>query len=126
MRNSHESIRVAPWLFGSSVFQKRIDDLPSLLDTLEENPIDTFCGSSSNYQLLDQSPQQQHHTHLKQLFATQSIDPKVKARWHSLTQLKIHDGLRIDCFFYLLICIVHLDYTELSPRPNLCTGVANM
>lgn len=119
MRNNNEPLSIAPWLFGSSIFQKRVDNLPSLLDTLENNPIDTFCGSSSTYQLLGQPSERQHRTHLEQLFATQSIDPKVKANWYSLTQLKIRDGLSVICFFSEFISIVYLDYADLSYRPSL-------
>jgi acyl-coenzyme A synthetase/AMP-(fatty) acid ligase len=116
MRNNDEPLFIAPWLFGTSIFQKRVDTLPSLLDALENNPIDTFCGSSSTYQLLRQPSERPHRSRLEQLFSTQPIDPDVKARWYSLTQLNIHDGLSVICFVHALICIVHLDYADLSSR----------
>ncbi len=88
MKNQNEIISIAPWLFGSSIFYK---DTENILNTFENHPIDTFCASSNNYQMLE-NQQQENKTHLKQLFSSERIDPSIKTRWHSLTNLHIRDG----------------------------------
>jgi len=91
MKNQNEIISIAPWLFGSSIFYKDTENLQTMFNIFENYPIDTFCASSINYQMLE-NQQKENKTHLKQLFSNELIDPTIKKRWHSLTNLHIHDG----------------------------------
>jgi len=91
MKSQNEIISIAPWLFGSSIFYKETENFKTMLNTLENYPIDTFCASPANYQMFENRQQQENKTHLKQLFSTESIDPTIKAEWHSLTNLHIRD-----------------------------------
>jgi acyl-coenzyme A synthetase/AMP-(fatty) acid ligase len=101
MKNQNEIISFAPWLFGSSIFYKEASNLQTMLNTFDNHPIDTFCASPIDYEMLDR--QQQNNTHLKQLFSTKPVDPLIKARWYSLTNLHIHDGSFTKPFFLYII-----------------------
>ena len=92
MNNDRQMISMAAWLFGASLFCKPIDNCSSMIETFDHNPIDTFCTSSDKYKLLDDSVERKLHSNLEQLFALGSVDPAVKERWYSLTELNIHDG----------------------------------
>ena len=91
MKNQNEIISIAPWTLGSSIFLKETKNLQTMLNTLENHPIDAFCGSADDYQKLEE-PQQKHKTQLEQLFSTESVDSTIKKRWHSLTNLQIREG----------------------------------
>lgn len=88
---------MAPWLFGTSIFLKPAQDLQTMLNTFAQYPIDTFCSSSANYQLLT-NEQAEKPTHLTQLLSTEPIDPQCKSQWHSLTNLCIRDSQLIKQF----------------------------
>ena len=91
-------ISMAAWLFGASLFCKPIENCSSMIDTFDHKPIDTFCTSSDKYKLLDRSVERKLNSNLKQLFALGSVDPAVKERWYSLTELKIDDGqFNVNC-----------------------------
>jgi len=93
MKDNRDKISLAPWLLGSTIFYKEADDITTTLKTFENYPIDTFCASQSDYQMLDKPQQLQTNVHLKQLLSTEPIiDPMVKSRWYSLTNLHIQDG----------------------------------
>ncbi|CAF1082582.1 unnamed protein product [Adineta steineri] len=92
IKNTHNKISLAPWLLGSTIFHKETDNIETIFKTFENYPIDTFCASQSNYQLLDKQQQFQNNIQLKQLFSVEPIiDPIIKTRWHSLTNLHIQD-----------------------------------
>lgn len=91
MKNLNNTISIAPWLFGTSIFIKPTKDLQTLLETLEKHPIDTFCSSSTNYQLLTHE-QPKKSTQLTQLLSTEHVDLQCLERWHSLTNLHIRDS----------------------------------
>lgn len=88
MKARHEINVIAPWIFGSTIFHRENDNL---FDTFEHHPIDAFYGTVADYEKSD-NQQKENKTQLKQLFSSESIDPETKARWHSLTNLRIHDG----------------------------------
>jgi len=96
VKEDKDTISLAPWLLGSTIFYKETDDIKTMLKTFENDPIDTFCGSHNDYQMLDEEQQQQeqqNNTHLQQLLSTEPIiDPMVKFRWYSLTNLHIQDS----------------------------------
>ena len=98
MKNSDQISSIAPWLSGSSIFHQETENL---FHTFQNHPIDTFCGSAANYQIFD-NQQQENKTQLKQLLSTEPIDPIVKARWYSLTNLHIRDSTFINNLFFLL------------------------
>jgi acyl-coenzyme A synthetase/AMP-(fatty) acid ligase len=92
VKEDNHKISLAPWLLGSTIFYNDTDNIETIFQTLENYPIDTFCASSNDYEMLDKQ-QQQNNTHLKQLFSTEPIiDPMVKFRWYALTNLHIQDG----------------------------------
>ncbi|CAF2438222.1 unnamed protein product [Rotaria sp. Silwood2] len=93
MKNQNEIISMASWLFGSSIFYKETETLKSMVQTFENYPIDAFCATLANYQMLENEHEQQREitTNLQQLFSTESITSKIKSRWHSLTNLYIRD-----------------------------------
>ncbi len=91
VKEDNDKISLAPWLLGSTIFYKEADDIKTTFKTFENYPIDTFCASENNYQMLNQ--QQQNNTHLQQLFSTESIiDPIIKFRWYQLTNIHIQDS----------------------------------
>lgn len=97
IQENHDKISLAAWLLGSTIFYKQTEDIQTMIETFEKYPIDTFCASENDYQILNKHPlqqqQQQNNTHLQQLFSIEPIiDPMVKFRWHSLTNLHIQDG----------------------------------
>ena len=51
-KNSNEIISIAPWLFGSTIFYKETENFKTMLNTLENHPIDSLCTSSNNYKIL--------------------------------------------------------------------------
>lgn len=105
---------MAPWLFGTSIFLKPAQDLQTLIDTFEQHPIDTFCSSPANYQLLT-NEQAKKPTHLTQLLSTEPINPQCKSQWHSLTDLYVRDGQLIKQFpFDRFIMLFLLDYEEFN------------
>lgn len=92
VKETQNKISLAPWLIGATILYRDTDDLPAVLKTFESFPIDTFCASQKEYQLLDQE-QPSKKIHLEQLLSTEQIeDPGVKARWRALTGLEIQDG----------------------------------
>ena len=97
MKNTNEIITIAPWIFGSSIFLNETKDLQAMLKTFEKHPIDTFCASSTNYQMLT-NHSEETQTHLTQLFSTEPVDPATKTRWHSMTNLHIQDGRLMNTF----------------------------
>ncbi len=104
LRNQNEIISIAPWLFGSTIFNKESENLTSMLHILENYPIDTFCASLIDYQMLEnQQQQQKNKTHLKQLLSSKSIDPITKSQWRSLTNLEIRDGEFINNLLFISI-----------------------
>jgi acyl-coenzyme A synthetase/AMP-(fatty) acid ligase len=104
MKNQNDIISLAPWIFGSSIFFKETENHQTMFNIFEQHPIDTFCASSTNYQLLG-NQQQEKKTQLTQLFSTESVDLITKQRWHSMTNLQIHDGKSI---YYLFLFIIYL------------------
>lgn len=98
MKNSNEIMSIAPWLFGSTIFYKDTKNLSTMLKTFQDYPIDTFCASPEDYEMLD-NEKSENKTHLKQLICTKSIDPISKKRWYSLTKVDIRDGEFISNLF---------------------------
>jgi acyl-coenzyme A synthetase/AMP-(fatty) acid ligase len=91
LKEANAKISFAPWLLGSTIFYKDIDNIEKIFQTFENNPIDTFCASKTDYQMLDK--QQPNNTHLEQLLSTEPInDPTIKSRWYSTTNLHIRDS----------------------------------
>ncbi|CAF0904350.1 unnamed protein product [Rotaria sp. Silwood1] len=111
MKNQNEIMSMASWLFGSSIFYKDIENLKTMIQTFENYPIDAFCSTLTNYQMLDNEHEQQREikTNLQQLFSSESINSKIKSRWHSLTNLNIRD-----------------DYADFYNKPILNTFSTNM
>ena len=66
-----------------------------MLNTFENHPIDSFCASSVDYEMLE-NEEQENKTHLKQLFSTKPVDVTVKTRWYLMTNLDIRDGKFIN------------------------------
>lgn len=91
MKNENDIISIVPWLSGSTIFYKNIKNPSTILKTLEEYPIDTFCASSTEYQMID-NQKYDNKTHLKQLISAEPIDSTTINRWFSLTKLTIRDG----------------------------------
>ncbi len=118
MKNQNEIISIAPWVFGSSIFYKNTENLKTMFNTFENHPIDTFCASSTNYQMLE-NQQKENKTHLKQLFSIESIDFKTKTRWHSLTNLHIRDSEFIHNFLLLILYFLQLDYANFNNKTML-------
>jgi len=97
LKEDTAKISFAPWLLGATIFYKDIDNVETIFKTLENNPIDTFCASENDYQMLDKQ-QHQNNTYLEQLLSTEPInDPTIKSRWYSLTNLHIRDSKSYDC-----------------------------
>jgi acyl-coenzyme A synthetase/AMP-(fatty) acid ligase len=94
IKENNNKISFAPWLLGSTIFYKETDDIQTMVETFENYPIDTFCASPNNYQMLDKhQSQQQNNTYLQQLLSTEPIiDSMIKFRWYSLTNLHIQDS----------------------------------
>jgi hypothetical protein len=118
LKNQNEIVSIAPWLFGSSIFHKETENLNSVLNTLEEYPIDTLCTSSNNYQMIENQKQQKTQTHLKQLFSTEPIIPMIKSQWQSLTNLIIRDGEFIVHPLCIFILFLKLDYADRIEKSN--------
>jgi hypothetical protein len=97
MKNQNEIISIAPWVFGSSIFYKETENLQTILKTLENHPIDSYCASAADYQILE------NRIHLKQLFSTELIDPTIKDHLYSLTNLHIRDGKLIHNLLKLIL-----------------------
>jgi hypothetical protein len=92
VKESQNKISLTPWLLGATILYRDTNDLTTMLKTFETFPIDTFCASQNEYQLLDQE-QPSKKIHLEQLLSIERIeDPGVKARWQALTGLEIQDG----------------------------------
>lgn len=94
MKNRNEIISIAPWLFGSSIMYKEVENSEEMFRTFEEYPIDAFCASMNNYQTFD-NEKQENKTQLEQLFSFEPINPNIKALWYAVTNLDIHDGMLI-------------------------------
>ncbi|CAF1048166.1 unnamed protein product [Adineta steineri] len=90
MKNQNEITSIAPWLFGSTILYKEAEDFKTMFNTLEKHPIDAFCGSIRDYEMLN-NQEQGSQTQLKQLLSIAPIDPEIKARWNALTNLHIRD-----------------------------------
>jgi acyl-coenzyme A synthetase/AMP-(fatty) acid ligase len=107
MKNQNDIISLAPWIFGSSIFFKGTENHQTMFNIFEQHPIDTFCASSTDYQMLE-NQQQEKKTQLTQLFSTESVDLITKQRWHSMTNLQIHDGksIYIICFYSFFIYLL--------------------
>ena len=112
LRNQNEIISIAPWLFGSTIFNKETENLTSMLHILENYPIDTLCASSMDYQMLENQQQQNNKTHLKQLLSSKSIDSITKSQWRSLTNLEIRDGEFISNLVFISIQPFTSDYAD--------------
>jgi acyl-coenzyme A synthetase/AMP-(fatty) acid ligase len=80
-------------VIGSTIFCKQIYDIKTIFQTFAKYPIDTFCASQNDYQMLDQQEQRKNNTHLQHLFSTEPIiDAMIKFRWYSSTNLHIQDS----------------------------------
>ena len=91
LKEANAKISFAPWLLGSTIFSKDIDNIETMFKTFEANPIDTFCASETDYHMLDK--QQPNSTHLEQLLSTEPInDQAIKSQWYSATNLHIRDS----------------------------------
>ncbi len=73
IKDDNDKISFAPWLLGSTIFYKKTDDIKTIFNIFEKYPIDTFCASKNDYQMLDQQPQQPSNIHLQQLLSTEPI-----------------------------------------------------
>jgi acyl-coenzyme A synthetase/AMP-(fatty) acid ligase len=92
LKEANAKFSFAPWLLGSTIFCKDIDNIENMFKTFEANPIDTFCASEPEYHMLDKQ-QQPDSTHLEQLLSTEPInDQAIKSRWYSATNLHIRDS----------------------------------
>jgi hypothetical protein len=59
-------------VIGSTIFCKQTD-IKTIFQTFSKYPIDTFCASQHDYQMLDQQEQRKNNTHLQHLFSTEPI-----------------------------------------------------
>ncbi len=81
VQDDNDKISFAPWLLGSTIFYKQTDDIKTIFRTFEQYPIDTFCASQNDYQMLDQQEQRKNNTQLQQLLSTEPIiDAMIKFR----------------------------------------------
>lgn len=128
VKEDNEKISLAPWLLGSTILYKDTDNIKTVLNTFENYPIDSFCTSSSVYEMLDKQHQNQPNTtHLKQLFSTEPItDPKVKSRWYSLTNLHIQDGESNSSFPFITSSLLILECVAISANLNNKSSVQSI
>jgi acyl-coenzyme A synthetase/AMP-(fatty) acid ligase len=81
IQDNNEKISFAPWLLRSTIFYKQTDDIKTIFRTFEQYPIDTFCASQNDYEMLDQQEQRKNNTQLQQLLSTEPIiDAMIKFR----------------------------------------------
>ncbi len=80
-------------VIGSTIFCKQTD-IKTIFQTFSKYPIDTFCASQHDYQMLDQQEQRKNNTYILQhLFSTEPmIDAMIKFRWYSSANLHIQDS----------------------------------
>lgn len=83
---------LASWLMGTTIFYRDADDSKTIMKTLKDFPIDTFCASKQDYQMVsDQDGSVPNQ--LEQLLATEPIhDSDITDHWRGITDLEINDG----------------------------------
>jgi len=57
IKHNHDQISFAPWLLGSAIFYKNTADPQIITETLRNYPIDTFCVSKADQQILEKETQ---------------------------------------------------------------------
>lgn len=94
IKDDKHQIALSSWLLGSTAFyQKTTNSEKELRKTLENFPIDTFCGSKNDFQLLNDNEDSMKNQ-LTQLIATERIDDEfLRGKWRSSTNLEINDSM---------------------------------
>jgi hypothetical protein len=119
VQDDNDKISFAPWLLGSTIFYKQTDDIKTIFRTFEQYPIDTFCASQNDYEMLDQQEQRKNNTQLQQLLSTEPIvDAMIKFRWYSLTNLHIQDSESSNYSCFIIHPLLILDCAAISADLN--------